>query len=270
MNKVMKKILIALALVLVAVISITKATSAATDPDKHEEIISQIDNEISTVLKLTAGAAGASAVVSLLPDDACTPIANELAEFSAYFLIVLSALYLEKYLVTVLGYASFSFLIPLACILWGFGYFVKKGTAKSVAYKLLICAIAIYLMIPVSARVSQLIYSNYETSIESTIEESNRISVSEAGDDAGLLEKFKTWISNAALTVSEYVTGLLSRFVDALAVMLVTSCLIPILVVLFFAWLIKALFNVQLPVENVTKIIKRKPSKEKEAEAAEA
>lgn len=130
MNKVMKKILIALALVLVAVISITKATSAATDPDKHEEIISQIDNEISTVLKLTAGAAGASAVVSLLPDDACTPIADELAEFSAYFLIVLSALYLEKYLVTVLGYASFSFLIPLACILWGFGYFVKKGTAK--------------------------------------------------------------------------------------------------------------------------------------------
>ena len=44
----------------------------------------------------------------------------------------------------------------------------------------------------------------------------------------------------------DYVTGLLSRFVEAIAVMMVTSCLIPILVVIFFSWLMKLLFKVDI------------------------
>ena len=52
-----------------------------------------------------------------------------------------------------------------------------------------------------------------------------------SGSVAGVVEQFK---------------NLLNRFIEATAVMIVTTCLIPILVILFFAWLVKTLFHVPL------------------------
>lgn len=244
--RIVKSIPLILALLLVAVFSATRVSSYTTSPETQKKVIEQIDREIDTVLKLTAGSAGASAVISLLPDDQCTPIASELAEFSKYFLIVLSALYLEKYLVTALGFVSFSFLVPLACLALGIGLLWKPAW-KAAAVKLSVLAACLYLMIPASAFASQLVFENYQENIEDTLEESERIMVTETDEDATVVEKFTAWISNAALTVTEYVTGLLSRFVDALAVMLVSSCLIPVVVILFCVLLVRILFHVQIP-----------------------
>ena len=38
----------------------------------------------------------------------------------------------------------------------------------------------------------------------------------------------------------------LNNFIEALAVMIVTSCVIPILVLMFFVWLVKTLLNVEI------------------------
>ena len=40
-------------------------------------------------------------------------------------------------------------------------------------------------------------------------------------------------------TATSNVENVLNHFVEALAILLVTSCLIPILVVIFFIWLVK-------------------------------
>ena len=50
----------------------------------------------------------------------------------------------------------------------------------------------------------------------------------------------------------------LSRFVEAIAVMLITSCVIPILVLLVFFWLIKVLLDVDVSrnVENAVQKIR--------------
>jgi hypothetical protein len=40
--------------------------------------------------------------------------------------------------------------------------------------------------------------------------------------------------------------NIINRFVEATAVLIVTTCLIPLLVALFFGWLIKTLFGVQI------------------------
>lgn len=246
---ILKKIALILVLVTIAVVSITKLAPWYTNVENHEKTIEQIDLEINKVMGLTAGAAGASAVISLLPDDSCTPIANELAEFSKCFLIVLSALYLEKYLITVFGYAAFSFIVPIACACLGFWAIAKKSSFKSVAIRLLAGALLVVLLVPTSAKVSELIQNTYENSIEETIQEAERITVAADENDENWFEKFSHWLSNAAVSVSEYVTGLLSKFVEALAVMLVTSCLIPILIVIIFVWLIKVLFGIRLPAE---------------------
>ena len=53
-----------------------------------------------------------------LSGDAGTPIADKLAKIEfAYFLIVVCAIYLEKYLVPITGLAAFKLLIPIGCIL---------------------------------------------------------------------------------------------------------------------------------------------------------
>lgn len=252
----LKKAALVIVLITIAVISITKITPWYSNVENHQATIEQIDSEISKVMGLTAGAAGAAAVISMLPDDACTPIATQLAEFSKYFLIVLSALYLEKYLLTVFGYAVFTFIVPIACVLMSVWIVFKKDSFKSVAVRLLVGALAFSLLIPVSAKVSQIIQVTYGNSIEETIQEAERITVTQDDNDANWLEKFTSWLSNAAVTVSDYVTGLLSKFVEALAIMIVTSCLIPILVVVIFIWLIKVLFGIQIPV-NVTNVIQR-------------
>ena len=251
-----KKIPIILAVVAIALASITKLTPITTDVEMHKHSIEQIDKEVHSVLKLTAGATAASAGISLLPGDSCTPIAEQFAELAKYFLIVLSALYLEKYLITLMGYVSFSFMVPLACVLLCGGIILNREKVRSLSYRILISAIAVYLAIPFSVKVSEAIYETYESTIEQTINSAERISVEE--DDDSAIERFVSWIEDAAGTIVNYVTGLLSKFVEAVAVMLVTSCLIPILVIFFFAWLVKVFFNLDFSLSDAEKLIKRR------------
>ncbi len=241
LSDVLKKAMIVLALILIATLSVTKLTPYTTDPETHSHSIEQLDKEIASVLKLSAGATGVSAAISLLPGDACTPISEQFADLVKYFLIVLSALYLEKYLVTLIGTVSFSFIIPLACVVLALGILCSKDRIKVLAAKIAVAAVALYLVIPLSVRTSEAVYSSYESTLEHTIDSAEEISVD--NDDASVVEKFTAWIENAALTVVDYVTDLLSRFVEAIAVMLVTSCLIPILVVLLFVWALKIMFR---------------------------
>ena len=243
MNKmsILKKIPVILLVIMIALLSITKLTPYTTDPDNHTHTIEQLDREIESVLKLSAGATGVSAAISLLPGDACTPISEQFADLVKYFLIVLSALYLEKYLVTLVGNVSFAVIIPVACVLFACGYAAKKDRILNLSAKVAVTAVALYLMIPLSVKTSEAVYLSYESSLEQTIDSADEISVED--DDAGVVEKFTAWIENAAVTVVDYVTDLLSRFVEAIAVMLVTSCLIPILVVLLFMWGLKVMFK---------------------------
>ena len=242
--EILKKSAIGLLLAAVALFSIAVITPAAVKQSNHMHTYEQLDKEISNTLKLTAGATAVSAVITLLPDDTCTPIAEQFAELGTYFVVVLSALYLEKYLITILGFVAFSILIPLVCLIFGIGIIGKKEKANLFALKLGIFAILIYFLIPISVKTSEAIYNTYESTLEDTLTTATEITVTD--EDAGAVEKFLSWIKNAAVTVVDYVTDLLSRFVEAVAVMMVTSCLIPILVVLLFSWLMKLLFKIDI------------------------
>ncbi|MBR6309259.1 MAG: hypothetical protein IKR39_11710 [Lachnospiraceae bacterium] len=242
--EILKKSAIGLLLAAVALFSIAVITPAAVKQSNHMHTYEQLDKEISNTLKLTAGATAVSAVITLLPDDTCTPIAEQFAELGTYFVVVLSALYLEKYLITILGFVAFSILIPLVCLIFGIGIIGKKEKANLFALKLGIFAILIYFLIPISVKTSEAIYNTYESTLEDTLTTATEITVTD--EDAGAVEKFLSWIKNAAVTVVDYVTDLLSRFVEAVAVMMVTSCLIPILVVLLFSWLMRLLFKIDI------------------------
>jgi hypothetical protein len=48
-------------------------------------------------------------------------------------------------------------------------------------------------------------------------------------------------------TSAEDLENMLSNFIDAIAILIVTSCLIPVGVLLFFVWIIKIALNINLP-----------------------
>ena len=252
-----KKLLLAVIPLLAAFFSVFVLSGLAASPRFHAGTIASLEEKQTTVLELTAASTAASAAITLLPGDAATPIAEKLADLSTGFLAVLCAIYLEKYLLTITGYVMFDFLVPAACLLYLASLFWRQERCRYLARKLLTFGVAIILVIPVSVKISDLIEETYQSSIEATLEAAKETTAeveerAEAGEEtdegfwSGLFSQITDGISNAVNGVSEQVGDLVNRFLEALAVLLVTACVIPVLVLLFFVWLVKVTFTVDL------------------------
>lgn len=105
-------------------IVIQRGSKICGGTEHHKETIAALDEKKDTVLELTVAATATSALITLIPGDVGTPIAEKVADLSGYLLIVLCAVFLEKYLVTLTGYAAFKLFIPAACVLfaWKFDF----------------------------------------------------------------------------------------------------------------------------------------------------
>ena len=276
-----KKVLTVVIPLIIACLSFFVAAKWATNVDTYAKTIASLDEKKQNVMELTA----ASAAITLIPGDVATPIATKLADISGYFVIVICALYLEKYLLTILGAAACKVLIPLGCVMWALTPFWKKPFLKTTALKLFAFAIAIMLIVPASAWVSEMIETTYGESISATLEaatetveemESNAESAvaeaaENASDGAESTESELSWwerltgtVTSAAGDIIEAAKDkvtvatstferVLNNMIEALAVMIVTSCVIPILVLVFFVWLIKLVFNVSVPMPPMGK-----------------
>ena len=64
---------------------------------------------------------------------------------------------------------------------------------------------------------------------------------------SGLFSKVKDSIGSAASGTLEKFKQTLNNLIEALAILLVTSCLIPILVILLFLWLFKLIIGIDIP-----------------------
>jgi cellobiose-specific phosphotransferase system component IIC len=212
------------------------------NPANHEHSIEQTQNNIDTVMKLSAGAAATSVAVTMLPGDIATPVADQLAEMSKYFIVILSALYLEKYLITLTGYVTFSWIVPILCVIL-VGYILsKKNFLLRFAVKIAFCSLAICLVIPISVKISDIIYETQANSVNATIDEMDNYEIPE-DEDEGILDKITGLVTSAVDKAVDDATSLLSDLIESLAVMLTISCLIPILVFVVIIWMIKTLFN---------------------------
>lgn len=234
----LKKFALVAVVLLAAVISFTVIAPMAADPANHVSSIEKTQNKISAVMTLSGGAAGTSATLSVLPGDMCTPLAEQLAELASYFLIILSALYLEKFLITISGYITFSVLIPLALII--VAAVIISGNRKflSLAGKIVIIGFIIYLIVPASIVLSDKIYQTQEDTVSQTIEEYNNLDIS--GDsDSGIIGEITTITSNTI----DKVTNFISDLMESLAVMIVTACIVPALVFVFLVWMMKVMFS---------------------------
>ncbi len=243
-------------LALTIILSCTVIGNKLTDPATYDHTIEVLDHNRTTILGLTAASAAASAAVSALPDDVCSPLSQEISEFTTYFMLILSVIYLEKYLLTILAAAACYILIPAGCSSLLVNYFFPSGLLKSIGAKLVVFGTALLLVIPASVWVSDQINAIYSESIEITVESASAVSenlIGEVADDGQenttVIDEAKALLgdlSGSVAGVVEQFKNLLNRFIEATAVMIVTTCLIPLLVIVFFVWIVKTLFNVQI------------------------
>ncbi len=303
MNFVKQKCITAAVLLLVAILSITVVGKYVSAPENHQKTIASLDEKKQTVMELTAASTVTSALITLLPGDTATPIAEKMADVSGYLLVVLCAIYLEKYLVTITGYVAFTYLIPIACGLWMLNLIFANATVRKLAAKLAVFGLAISLVVPASVKISDLIGDTYQAQIEATIEDAKNtqsiLENSDLGDgtnatddtnatetigngtteasgtvtgnvqekennNSGSVSNIFDWakdaisgakdsvanvVENVTISTEELVQKVensLNHFIEAVAVMIITSCVIPMLVLLLFFWMVKIVLDVDL------------------------
>ncbi len=261
-----QKYLVAAVALLIALICIFPLGAHYSSAKTYQKTIDALDNKLETVTTLMAGSTGTSAAISLLPGDAGTPIAEQLVDLSSDFLIVLSAIYLEKYLLTILGFVAFRILIPVGLLLLVGQLFVPwydiKRFMLGFGTKLFFFGFAIAFVVPTSVWVSSKIEETYQESINETISQAEQTvndieneveaegaeaaAATEPAENTNVISQFVENITGGVSQLTENARSSLNRFVEALAVLIVTSCVIPILVLLFFLWLLKIILGVEI------------------------
>ena len=232
--------------VVLAVLSLTVVRSYLVSVDTYRNILSSLDEKRSTVFSLIAASTVVSTAITLIPGDAGTPIAQQIAELSEYFIVVLGALYLEKYLLTILGFLSSVILVPSSCALSVLNELRPRSAwMKRLAVTLLVVGLACVLVIPASVGVSNSIDKTFHESIQDSLDATTEVTEQldqEAESEGGLWNS----LSNAAQSVVggvstslEEAKAALQNVIESVTIMLVTNCVIPIAVVIFFIWAVR-------------------------------
>ena len=253
-----KKMIISLWLICLILASIVVAAPRLSSPDNPvvRYINQSIDNKIDVTLELSSGAAAASLAVSALPGDTATPISEKLAEFGSGFLLVLCVLYFEKSMFSVIVFVLFFLGIPLAIVFilvyqkWSDPRYLR------LAAFVLIVDLLLWMVVPVSQFLSDLVYVNQQSIVQDTIQSSEDLTLEiaegkeetvESGEgeteDGNLVQKLYTTVSSMSGKMVNKAKHMITGFLQSLALMIVTACVIPIVILLAFLWLIKISFH---------------------------
>ena len=255
-----KEIIILVICLLAAILSFTAIASYTSSQGFMDPILQSLDEKKQDVLELTAASTGASIGITALPGDIATPIAEKMASISQYLLIVICAIYLEKYLVTVMGFVTFRILIPIGLALLAVGTVVNNRVWHRIAFRLILFGLALFCVIPISVHISDFISDSYKETLEAAVAASSKEEqgadqapgAQEEKEDKSLWERILDFPEEAAEAAESAMNGaseitkekindlqiMLNNFMESVAVMIITSCVIPILVLLFFVYLI--------------------------------
>ena len=261
-------------LILFAVLSYTLIHDAYLDWSFTDFAIAYLDNKADTMLGLTGASTSASVAITMIPGDIGTPIASQLANISSYSILILAAIHLEKYLITLAAELGFRFLIPISLVLASFNLmFFNKNAISQLTKKICTVSIALILAVPASVYASTMIEKTYQDDINVSIQETqqNAEAIKEQldGKDQTIIEKFVSTLDGGSREIINRFEHSLNNFVEAISVMIITACAIPIATFMLLLWLIKSFLQVDFTMPSFIGIPKfpRMERKPKETEA---
>ena len=231
--------------------------------------IEVIDAKKSNVLALTTSYLALSAAITAIPDDAGTPVAEQLSQLAGNLGIVLAVLYLEKYLLTILSFLSFGVLIPIVCVLFAIslgihGRLSTSRVLRVLGMRVLIVAAITITVVPASVWVTQRVDETYQVSIaqeeakakakaeekaakesksKSEQKQENKSFLDQLVDGAAQLGSA---LSSGVQRLTDSVITQATNLIEGAIVMIVTSCLIPLLVLAAFLWMGHALLGIDV------------------------
>ena len=245
-------------------------------PESWTSQVRIIDEKKANVLALTTAAVTLSAGISAIPDDTGTPIAEQLSQLAGNLGIVLGVLYLEKYLLTILGFLGFGVLIPFSCALFAISILMHNRFSTSRIFRIagtriLVVAIIALAVIPASVWVTERIDETYEVSIAEQASEitddTQSSSTAESSQSSGnfienlvnAATKLGDTITSGLQSVTDSIITKVNNLIEGAVVMIVTSCMIPLLVLAVFLWLGHTLLGIDVsgPAEALVSRMKR-------------
>ncbi len=273
-----------IALVVLALLSGFVARPHFADTKTWDSTIEVIDQKKGNVLALTTSCVALSAGITALPGDTGTPVAEQLAQLSGNLGIVLAVLYLEKYLLTILWSVGLGILIPFALVLFAVslgihGRWSTSAVLRRVATRVLVVAVIGMALVPASVWVSQKVDETYQVSIEQTEQKATEASKtsstksekkSETTENKNVLEQLTdgassllTSVTDSAKSMTDEVVQQVTDLIEGVIVMIVTSCVIPLLVLAAFLWLGHTLLGIDIsgPANYLTGRFLSAPSK---------
>ena len=282
------------ALVVLALLSGFVARPHFADTKTWDSTIEVIDQKKGNVLALTTSCVALSAGITALPGDTGTPVAEQLAQLSGNLGIVLAVLYLEKYLLTILWSIGLGILVPLSFVLFAIslgihGRWSTSAVLRRVATRILLLTLIAMFVVPASVWVSQKVDETYRVSIEQaeqkatdaaktaeTTEKSSETNSksskkkSEATESKNVLEQLSdgasslvTSVTSGAKQMTDEIVQQVTNLIEGVIVMIVTSCVIPLLVLVAFLWLGHVLLGIDVsgPANYLTGRFLSAPSK---------
>lgn len=272
------------ALVVLALLSGFVARPHFADTKTWDSTIEVIDQKKGNVLALTTSCVALSAGITALPGDTGTPVAEQLAQLSGNLGIVLAVLYLEKYLLTILWSVGLGILIPFALVLFAVslgihGRWSTSAVLRRAATRVLVVAVIGMALVPASVWVSQKVDETYQVSIEQTEQKATEASKasstksekkSETTENKNVLEQLTdgassllTSVTDSAKSMTDKVVQQVTDLIEGVIVMIVTSCVIPLLVLVAFLWLGHVLLGIDIsgPANYLTGRFLSAPSK---------
>jgi len=244
-------------LVLLIVVSVTIGNDKLSSPEFHSKTIRVLNEQKAEALTLSVSVTAASTALSTLPDDMASPIADELADLSLPLFMIVAIIYLEIFLLTTFGWITSTFMFPAACMLMICFILCRKEFLLVWIKKIMVLSLALIMLIPVSAAITAQIENTYSETVDQKLHAASHIASiaeSEEEDTNAILSFFSGLADNVASMV-DAARNMLSTLVDAVAVLLITSCIIPVITLLLFLQAIRIALNADIPTRKLALLI---------------
>ncbi len=253
----------------IALASFFVVSKWATSVESYRWVIKTLNGLQKKALGLSGTATALATGAAAIPGEAATPIANKLADVAGYMVIVYAVIIVEKYLLTITGYIAFKILFPIGCVLLAAGNFLKNGWKEfiyRIGIKSIILGVLLWGLVPTSAWVTNMVNETYAKSYEADFTLEDTEELLDEGDTSVNADKkdeaqetkdkkfsFSEFLNNAKDKVDDAIDAVgevateklsvfeegLNRIIEGVAVLLVTTCAIPVLVMLSFTWILK-------------------------------
>ena len=251
-----KRVITAVIIIVIGVISFFGLGSWAENPETYSGTTAKLEEFQDNALVLSATATASATAAAAIPGDATTPVANKLADIAGYVVIIYAALTIEKYMMILAGSLLFKIIIPLAALFFLILLLAKRVDTKwtYVILRVLSVFIVLWALVPVSMYVSTKVQDIHQTTAEAKLEQvqkENKHLDKEAAEEKeknnsqgdSFVSRFFDGVKDTAIDAKASATKIaktyearLDNLIECVAVMIVTACIIPFIVMAIMLW----------------------------------